>query len=63
MDPAGESNGKVLRLDFDRRLMLQLPEYSQEEYAMSQTSDPHDPLGFVIIAVLGVMVILALHLI
>jgi len=22
-NPAGESNGKVLRLDFDRRLMLQ----------------------------------------
>ena len=22
-DPAGESNGQVLRLDFDRRLMLQ----------------------------------------
>jgi hypothetical protein len=30
---------------------------------MSQTSDPHDPVSFVIIAVLGVMVIIALHLI
>ena len=30
---------------------------------MSQTSDPHDAVGFVIIAVLGVMVIIALHLI
>jgi hypothetical protein len=30
---------------------------------MSQTSDSHDPIGFVIIAVLGVMVIIALHLI
>jgi len=30
---------------------------------MSQTSDPHDAVGFVIIAVLGVMVIVALHLI
>jgi hypothetical protein len=30
---------------------------------MSQTSDPHDPVGFVTIAVLGVMVIIALHLI
>jgi len=34
-----------------------------EEYAMSQTSHPHDLVGFVIIAVLGVMVIIALHLI
>jgi hypothetical protein len=39
------------------------PEYAEEEYAMSQTSDPHDPVVFVIIAVLGVMVIIALHLI
>jgi hypothetical protein len=30
---------------------------------MSQISDPHDPLVFVIIAVLGVMAIIALHLI
>lgn len=29
---------------------------------MSQTSDPHEPVVFVIIAVLGVMVIIALHL-
>lgn len=55
VDSAGDSNSKVLRLDFDRR--------PEEEYAMRETSDPHDPLGFIIIAVLGVMVILALHLI
>jgi hypothetical protein len=30
---------------------------------MSQTSDPHDLVGFVIIAVLGAMVIIALHLV
>jgi hypothetical protein len=30
---------------------------------MSKISDPHDLVGFVIIAVLGVMVIVALHLI
>jgi hypothetical protein len=30
---------------------------------MSQTSDPHDAVGFVIIAVLGIMVIIALNLI
>jgi hypothetical protein len=30
---------------------------------MSQTSDPHELVGFVIIVVLGVMVIIALHLI
>jgi hypothetical protein len=55
VDSAGDSNSKVLRLDFDRR--------PEEEYAMRETSGPHDPLGFIIIAVLGVMVILALHLI
>jgi hypothetical protein len=30
---------------------------------MRQTSDPHDLVGFVIIAVLGVILILALHLV
>ena len=54
VDSADDSNSKVLRLDFDRR---------PEEDAMRETSGPHDPLGFIIIAVLGVMVILALHLI
>ncbi len=30
---------------------------------MSQTSDPHDAVGFVIIAVLGVIVIIALDVV
>jgi len=36
---------------------------SEECWAMRQTSDHHEALGFIIIAALGVMLIVALHLV
>jgi hypothetical protein len=48
-----------------RAVLQQVPDprEAEKEYAMSQASDHNDAVGFVIIAVLGVMVIIALNLI